>query len=309
MTPDIAWYGELSGKVLQGIGARTNPEIGKYFEDIDGLEHWDIAFLQIGYAFAPQPLTVQGYIERGPYGNPDFYAGEMNQSVSRGWLTAAGDGQYTLSEKGTELVEDFLGKWDGWFGSLPSLGDPETPQLANLLQKLVNAAAKTPQFDPKPTLKIGLNFKPGPDAAHMLRVRRHLVDLTYYREDAHIAAWQPYKVDGRTWEVLTFVWRGEASTAADLAENLSEYRHYTEEDYAATLESLVSQGWAIQEAGKYVLSEAGKNLRQEAEDKTDEYFAIPFSTLTEDELKTLKGFMEKLADQLPPLEEPDTSTE
>ena len=44
---------EITGKIFEGIAPLTNPEIGKFIEEAEGLEGLDIGFLQIGYALSP----------------------------------------------------------------------------------------------------------------------------------------------------------------------------------------------------------------------------------------------------------------
>jgi predicted transcriptional regulator len=121
-----------------------------------------------------------------------------------------------------------------------------------------------------------------------------MIDLRSFREDAHLAAWQPFDVSGQLWEVLTFVWRDEAGTAAELAEKLPS-RGYDEGSYAAALQDLAARGWVAQENGKYVTTEKGSQVRQQAEDTTDRYFDAPWASLSQDETEELKGLLEKLA--------------
>jgi DNA-binding MarR family transcriptional regulator len=300
---------DVTGKIVEGINARTSHEFGKFIEETEGLEGLDIGFLQIGYAFSPDPLSPQDYIERGPYTNPGNYETQMGAAAERGWLEEIEAGQYKLSEKGLETVLRFFEKGNQSFNDLPALPDTENNRLANLLAKLVKEAYQLPEPASKPTMEIGMRLDPGVDSAPIQRIRRHLTDLNYYREDGHIAAWKPfYEVDGRVFETLTYLWRGEAATPAELAEQVSEYRNYDESDYTAAFEELVSRGWAATEDGKYVITEAGEKTRQEAEDRTDEYFARPFSVLSEAETEELKQLLEKLAETLkPPEEEEETS--
>lgn len=296
MSKSMEWYLDLSGKVVQGIGAQTNPKIQGHLEGIDGLEGQDIAFIQIGYAFAPDNLTVEGFIERGPYTNPENFKPQMDAAVERGWLEFVKDKEYKLSNKGKQIAEGFIALGNEWFGSLPALSEKDTSRIADLLAKLVKIAYRLPDPAKKSTMEIGIRLNPGSDAASMLRVRRHLTDLTYYRDDVHIAAWQPLEVDGKVWETLTFLWRGEAATGAELAEQISQYRHYDEADYIAAFEELVSHGWAKVENDKYLITEKGKKVRQEAEDDTDHLFYAPFRELTKEEIEELQTLLEKLAE-------------
>jgi hypothetical protein len=301
---------DLTGKIFEGIASRTNPEIGKFIEEIDGLEGPDIGFIQIGYAFSPDPLTPESYIARGPYTNPNSYKKQMDESVERGWLEKIDKGQYQLSEKGLKTVLNFIKMGDQLFSDLPSLPQAETIRIVTLLTKLVEEAYQLPEPASKPTMEIGVRLNPGEDAAPMLRIRRHLTDLNYYREDAHIAAWQPfYGVDGRVFETLTFLWRDETATPAALSEQLSEYRNYDEDDYASAFEELVTHGWATKEDGKYIISEMGQKIRQEVENRTDDYFARPFAILNKAEIEELKGLLEMLAEVLKPPDDEEEPSE
>lgn len=307
MSPNVEWYMNLSGEVLQGFGARTREPIQKYIDEIEGLEGPDLGFIQIAYAFAPDPITPEGYIARGPYSNPNVYKEQMDASVERGWLEVAEDGKYILSEKGKKVAKKFLSMGDEWFGGMPASSPEDSARIADLLAKLVEKASKLEKPAEKPTLKIGINLKPGVDATPMLRVRRHLVDMQYYRDDVHIAAWKPYKVSGKVWETLTSVWRDEASTPAEMVERYSEFRNYTEEDYTAAFDKLISLEWVVKENGKYTITEKGKKVRQGVEDKTDEYFSVPFSVLNQQETEELRGLLGKLAEVIKPEEEQEES--
>lgn len=308
MSYSAQWYMDLTEKIFEGISPRTNPEIGKIIEEIEGLEGPDIGYLQIGYAFSPDPLTTKDYLARGPYTNPSSYETRMDESVERGWLEKIEPGQYKLSEKGLKTVQHFLEKGNQVFSDLPELPKAESNRAAELLSRLVEEAYNLPNPATKPTMEIGMRLDPGTDVPPMLLIRRKLTDMNYFRDDVHIAAWRPfYDVDGRVFETLTQLWRGEALTPGDLSEQLSEYRSYDEGDYTAAFDELVSRGWAAKENGKYAITEEGKKTRQEVEDRTDDYFARPFARLSKTEIEELKGLLEKLAEVLKPPEDEESS--
>ena len=310
MSQSVQWYMDITGKIFEGIGSRTNSKIGKFIEETEGMENLFLGFLQIGYAFSPDPLTPESFIERGPYTNPRTYEIKMDEAVEKGWLEKVGQGKYKISEQGLETVQRFLKLGNQVFSELPALSEAETSRIADLLAKLVEKAYNLPEPASKPSMEIGIRLNPGSDAPPILRVRRHLTDLNYYREDVHIAAWKPfYDVDGRVFETLTNLWQGEAATPTELAEQVSAYRHYDEADYKAAFEALVTRGWAAREDGKYILTEAGEKTRQKAEDRTDEYFAKPFTILSEAQVEELKDLLEKLAEVVKPLEEEAESVE
>jgi len=124
MSRSAQWYMDISGKIFEGIASHTNPEIGKYIEETEGLEGPDLGFLQVGYALSPDPMTVKGYISRGPYTNPSSFETQMDESVERGWLEKTKTGQYKLTDKGLKTVQHFLEKGYQLFSDLPALPKP-----------------------------------------------------------------------------------------------------------------------------------------------------------------------------------------
>ncbi len=296
MSHSNSWFLDLAGEIAQGLGARTNKAITKVFEETDGFDGLDVSFVQIGYAFLPEPITPASFVERGPYTNPDLFKQRMEESVERGWLEIPGEKRYALTEKSKLWAKEFLSKADEFFGALPMLSETEMKSLLELLSKFVKEAKSMPNTGVLPTLQIGLNLEPPPDAHPMTRLRRKITNLFYFRDDVHILAWQPYEVDGKTWETLTFLWQGEAATGDELADKIGEYRNYSADDYTAAFEELVTRGWAAVEDGKYLITDIGKNTRQEVEDATDQYFYAPFRSLTKEETKELMGLLEKMAE-------------
>lgn len=116
------------------------------------------------------------------------------------------------------------------------------------------------------------------------------MDVQAFRDDAHLASWRDrYPVAGHVWETLSLLWAGLADDPVEIARRLA-YRGvgYTVADYRAALETLVAAGWAQRaEAGGYVISEAGRAVREQAEKETDELFYAPWSTLSAAELEEL----------------------
>ena len=114
--------------------------------------------------------------------------------------------------------------------------------------------------------------------------------------------------NGRVFETLTLLWREQAANPTELAEQLSQYRGYDEDDYKAALEELVKRGWAVAENDQYMITGQGKKIRQEVEDVTDQYFYTAFDALSKEEVKELKTLLEKLAETVAPPKEEAEST-
>jgi DNA-binding MarR family transcriptional regulator len=220
----------------------------------------------------------------------------MDASVERGWLEKVEEGGYKLSEKGKRTAKGFISSGSDLFGNLPGLGEKKDRRISDLLEGIVKQAEKLSDFSRRPALEIGRRLEPPSDASPMLRIRRFLTDIAYFREDVHTASWKPYEVSGLLWETLTYLWREGPQTAAELTEQLSQYRNYGEEDYASALDELEGRGWASGEEGKFTITEKGKKIRQESEDKTDQLYAAAFESLSESDEKELKGLLAELVE-------------
>jgi hypothetical protein len=175
-----------------------------------------------------------------------------------------------------------------------ALSDNAMTQLEELLNKLVQAALEAETPGDKLPLVLSHKSQTHPDAAPLARIDQHLDDLNAFRDVSHIAAWSgDYQIPGRTWEAFAFVHDGRANTAEALAERLPG-RGYSAEDYAASLAELVELGWIENGPDGYAATEKGNQVRQQAEEKTNEYFYAPWSVLENNELNQLRTGMARL---------------
>ena len=170
-------------------------------------------------------------------------------------------------------------------------------QLNSLLYRLVEATLAAPEPEEKWAMAYSRWTDPGAGASGSVKTDQYLTDLLRYRDDAHIAAWKPYGVSGHAWEALTFIWRGEASTAEELVEKLP-FRAHPVEDYQEALEDLATRGWLVEEAGTYQLTEKGKQIRKEAEEATDRHFFVGWAALSEEELAQLQDLLTRTKESL-----------
>lgn len=304
MVQSARWYMDVAGQIFVGLGARTNDILGQYVEEKGLSDGLDLNLVQIAYGFRPEPIGPEFLIKRTPYANPESFGPLLDGAVERGWLEALGANRYAISDQGAEVTAGLFDLGDQVFGAVESLPDDELERLISLLFTVVETARQLPEPAEKWALSWGTKFDRGPDALLMVKVRRHMLDLLSYRDDAHVAAWQPYGVSGHEWEAYTMVWQGDAVTAAALAEKLP-YRRYDEDAYEEALQNLVARGWIAEEKGEYAATEKGKKLRQEAEDATDRYFDAAWVSLNQVEAEELRALLCKLADVLKPPEEPD----
>ena len=302
MAQSARWYLDVAGQIMAGMGARTNDALIQYIEENGMSDRLDLNLVQVAWGFHPDPVTPETFVKRTPYANPDDIVFRLDGAIERGWLEDLGGDRYTVSARGTEVADGLFELGDRLFAALATLPDTELERLIALLFTVVETARQLPEPAEKWALSWGVKFDRGPDAPLMVRARRFLLDLFSYRDDSHIAAWQPYGASGQEWEAFSMVWQGDAATAAELTEKLP-YRHYDEAAYEQALQSLVARGWLVKEDGAYAATEKGKRLRQEAEDTTDRYFDAAWVSLNEAEIEECKGLLGKLAEMLKPPEE------
>ncbi len=295
MTLSANWFLEVGERIFSSLGPQTQAFVTGFMEERAELEAIDLTFIQTAYGFAPEALTPQHILERAPYGNPQATREALASAANRGWLERVGEGQYTLSARGKEMAKDFFVRADELVGDLAPAAEVDLARIVQLLQKVVDRARKLPEPQHKPALEMGALFGRGPDAPLMVQVRRSMLDLFAFRDDVHVAAWKPYDVAGHVWEAFTHVWRDEAGTAAELVEKLS-YRHFDEAAYAVALKDLASRGWIADVDGRWVATQAGKRLRQEAEDVTNHLYDVAWTALREAEVEELRALLNQLAE-------------
>jgi DNA-binding MarR family transcriptional regulator len=195
-----------------------------------------------------------------------------------------------------ELLADYIAELEADFDGV------SIPRVVELLGRLVESAQDVDEFVEKPTFTFARNFEYQDPTPSLLWVRRHLITLGAYRDDSHIASWKELGLPGHTWEAFTFVWQEQGHTAAELAEKLT-FRGFEEEEYAQALETLANLGWVESKDGQYSVTEKGRQQRELAEEKTNQYYKAAFGVLTQNELKEVIELINRLTEALTPEEE------
>jgi len=162
-----------------------------------------------------------------------------------------------------------------------------------LLAKLVVASTEADLANGNICLNISFNGHPQVETDSLAAIDQRIDDLHAFRDDAHISAWMPSGVNGHAWEVLSFVWNGEADTVEKLVERLP-YRNYTAEEYTQTLNDLTTRGWVEPGDNGYKITDAGKKIREDAEAATNANFFDPWQVLSDDEFARLGELLNAL---------------
>jgi hypothetical protein len=126
------------------------------------------------------------------------------------------------------------------------------------------------------------------------------MDLFAYRDDSHLSAAHPhFGHAGIVWDVLGSICNGSAVNAEQMTERMS-FRGYEEGDYEVAIQAAVEIGWveAVDAPRAYRPTAKGREIREQVERLTDEYFYHPWSVLTDQELDEFHVLLTKLHEQL-----------
>jgi hypothetical protein len=247
----------------------------------------------VASGLAPNPISAEVFSKRNPYGNPTGFEKLFVDAASAGYFDQDGNGGYLLSKKGLDAINSTNWTFYKHINQVKQLSTDKKAEMSDLLSKLVVAATQTELANGSFCMNISINGHPKVEADSLASIDQQIDDMFAFRDDSHISAWTPSSVDGHTWEVLSFVWNGEANTVEKLVERLP-FRNYTAEDYTETLNNLTQRGWIVSSDDGYKITQEGKQVRENAETATDESFYTAWKSLSDDELIKLGDLLNEL---------------
>ena len=182
------------------------------------------------------------------------------------------DGRWYLTEKGRGLAASMHEAARAYYATLAPLPKGDLAELARLLDKAFQAAAKASE----PATRLHTPFAFGyrgdePAAGSFAQLDAAVYGLWQVRDDCHIAAWRSAGRSGPEVEVLTRLWREEAADDAALKDLLT---HQRPEDVTAAVARLRKDG--LVEPGALKATARGATARQKIEDETDRLFFTPW---------------------------------
>jgi DNA-binding MarR family transcriptional regulator len=296
MTNALAWTHELAARTLGALSRHTQPAYQEVLAAAGDLADSDSLLAQYAVGFDPQPLGLAHVFKRVPYHNPDQFQADLKGAVARGWLVERAEGAYGPTAQSQALVARLVQAGCAALSSLKTLTPAQLARLEELLDAVNRAALGLGDLPETPSLAMSRRFN-RPDLPPLYRIRRQLVDLLSFRDDAHVAAWVQHEVDGYAWEAFTLLWRGEAAHAEELAQKLA-HRAYDEVAYARALARLEKRGWVRGQNGHYEITRDGARLRVQAEETTDRLYNAAFAGLSAPELAELRSLLAALAQAL-----------
>ena len=245
---------------------------------------------------APLGISVAEQRRQMPYGSAGVLDSHFGALLEHGLLRRA-DGIYYLTEQGSAALARGFGAVHQALVDYQPI--PALDRLLALAQRLVEAALAAPAPAARPDLLASRRTDPGAAGPAAARLDQYLTDLFYFRDDVHRASWQGLGVDGGAWELLTVIWRGEASTLAELQQRLERHA-YTPAEYDQGLAELTERGWLARDGERYHLTPGGQAMRDASEAATNQLFYAPWGALSAGETAEFLELLEQLRDAAPP---------
>lgn len=244
-------------------------------------------------------FSINDFQRRDPFSNPEQFERLFVRLNLKGWIEPMQDGSFQVTGKARETARFLIQAGDVQLSDFASMTDHDLKRLMVLLKQLVMESCLAPE--PPGKWAILKRFRVADEHyPPIMQIREYLMDLFAYRDDSHLSASRPYFNEaGIVWIVLGALRNGEAVNAGQMADKMA-FRGYDVEDYEIALQAAMELGWV--EPGNrqdaFQLTAQGKQLRDHAEEDTNEYFYAPWSVLTQEEVNELHELLTKLYDAL-----------
>ncbi len=244
-------------------------------------------------------FSIEEFQKRDPFTNPELFERQFARLDVKGWIEPIPDGKYRVTHRARDAVRKIILEGDSQLVNFVAVDGLDLPRVAALLKRIsmANGVGREPPVKWAISRRFRVIEK---ESLPIVKIRERLMDIFAYRDDSHLAAARPQFNDaGIVWIVLGSLIESGAVTAGQIAEAM-EFRGYEESDYEVALQAAVEVGWAEETgvAGTYRPAQQGRELHEQVEKLTDEYFFRPWSVMTAEELDELYIQLTKLHDQL-----------
>lgn len=246
--------------------------------------------------FAPEPLSVKVLRVRDIYASESIVAALLELLAGEKWFDRIDD-TYALTTAGNEIVTRMkTRRWES-IDSLTGRVQTDVTQIERFMRRTLDASLESAEPPGTWCLRYSRRRAPSDSAAPLVKIFQYCEDYNAFRDDSHMAAWQPYGVAGYVWEAFSFVHGGQANYADALFDQLA-YRGYSRDDYSGALQELARRGWISQDREQFKVTDSGTQVRAEAERLTDHYFYTPWQCLSDAEIDQFQALIGELQAEL-----------
>lgn len=242
--------------------------------------------------FLPEPLTVERFRRRAVYSAPKLSEALLELLASEQYFDRIGN-EYHLTEKGQIEAADSKKRMAETFAGFEPTDPAVIDKISDYIQRIIDASLQA--NEPPGTWCIAHSRKRAPsnDAPSIAKIVQFGSDFNAFRDDAHMAAFGAYDVEGHVWEAFSYIKSEQAKNASELYDRLA-YRGFYTEDWQSALDNLVARGWVVKNGEEYFVTDSGIAVHEDVEAKTDAYFFAPWDVLSEDEFTELIELMQQL---------------
>jgi DNA-binding MarR family transcriptional regulator len=228
--------------------------------------------INLSYRGAPGAAPEEGDLE-SPYSTIRQRWLPMAAAARSAGLAEERGGRWHLTAKGSDLARRQHLAAREHYRTLSPLPASELDKLARLLDRAFEATARADEPTHRTHTAWGFAYRgDNTDGGSFAQLDASVYGLWQVRDDCHISAWRAADFSGPDIEVLTRIWRGEASDQTALAALLS---HQRPSDIDRSLERMRRDG-LVEPEPPLRMTESGRKARQAVEDETDRLFFSPW---------------------------------
>lgn len=274
----------------------TYQHVFSRFQQQQGVSEQTISLLLAALTLEPGTTSPEKLMVRGPYTAASEWMARLHAAKDKMLMLEPEPGEFRLSPKGRTVTRKLIRDSRKAMEKADPLSLEEGRQLVALLTRLVQASLfKSP---PPDTWSIRLSYQLMPaEEPPLPYIEQALSCLRAYREDAHLAAWQPCGLDAQALEALTLIWRDQVRSLDGLYDRLAQ-RGFERHDYQAALQDMRQRGLLAGDDQDIKLTAAGQELRNEIEQLTDHYFFAPWDCLAPGDTTLLACLLNRLRYEL-----------
>ena len=287
------WLLDLIRQILTQVdhhtlSVRTNMEkkVGPYNDS-------DAHLVEIATRLAPTPFGLAHVYQCIPYANPKLFRQDFEGAVRRGWLTISREGSYLATEKGLRFQKCMSNELKVIYANLHPLPIMQLKSLDEILEEIIFAIRERTMLDYTPAFDMDQRLA-SDTGSTLQKICCKLSHLLAFRDDAYVNAWMEQDINSYVWEAFSYICKGKAQTAMELAHQLEGDRLYGAEQYDQALEELVARKWITKNNGRFEPTDGGLMILAVVARTMMKNFFEPWSNIDENKIEKLQILMEAM---------------
>ena len=286
---------QLMRDAWRAMNPHFEPAIQKVMEAAQ-LEPRSWGLLLAALNFEPEEVTPGHLLVRSPYTSAEYYLYQLKSIASSGYLAEVHPGKFRLTAIGRQAVKRFIDRARFAMTQADPLEPADSSRLSDLLESLVESCLNHPP--PPNPWSIQLSYQIMPEKSPPLPfIEQAFTCLDVYRDDAHLAAWRSSNLSATTFEALTVLWCGEATSLNGIVRKLAR-RGHDPKTYSVALSELRHNGYVAGARTALRLTPTGQAYRDQVEDNTNNLFFQAWDIFSDDQKTELERLLTRLRDGL-----------